>query len=66
LGLAETKDQKSINNYVIYLVPALGLLGLLVWDQVRPGLQSRMRATRTLQELAGHIAEEHGILKEEW
>lgn len=56
-----------MNNYVIYLVPALGLFGLLVMAFKSAWVSRQEAGEETMQELAGHIAAgAMAFLKAEW
>ncbi len=56
-----------MNNYVIYLVPALGILGLLVMAFKSAWVSKQDAGDANMQELAGHIADgAMAFLKAEW
>lgn len=56
-----------MNNYVIYLVPALGILGLLVMAIKSAWVSKQDAGDPKMQELAGHIADgAMAFLKAEW
>lgn len=56
-----------MNNYVIYLVPAFGLLGLLVMAYKSAWVGKQDAGDATMKELAGHIADgAMAFLKAEW
>src|SRR5580765_1159508 len=56
-----------MNNYVIYLVPALGILGLIVMAIKSAWVSKQDAGDPNMQELAGHIADgAMAFLKAEW
>lgn len=56
-----------MNNYVIYLAPALGILGLLVMAYKSAWVSKQDAGDPKMQELAGHIADgAMAFLKAEW
>jgi K(+)-stimulated pyrophosphate-energized sodium pump len=56
-----------MNEYVIYLVPALGLLGLLVMAIKSAWVSKQDAGDKNMQELAGYIADgAMAFLKAEW
>src|SRR3954470_18718071 len=56
-----------MNSYVIYLVPALGVLGLLVMAMKSAWVGKQDAGEANMQELAGHIADgAMAFLKAEW
>src|SRR5215204_7039809 len=56
-----------MNDYVIYLVPALGILGLLVMAVKSAWVGRQDAGDPKMQELAGHIADgAMAFLKAEW
>src|SRR4051812_20461713 len=56
-----------MNSYVIYLVPALGVLGLLVMAMKSAWVGKQDPGEANMQELAGHIADgAMAFLKAEW
>lgn len=56
-----------MNEYVIYLVPALGLLGLLVMAIKSAWVGKQDAGEKNMQELAGYIADgAMAFLKAEW
>ncbi len=56
-----------MNNYVIYLVPALGILGLLVMAIKSAWVSKQDAGDANMQELAGYIAKgAMAFLKAEW
>ncbi|MBX3243875.1 MAG: sodium-translocating pyrophosphatase [Acidobacteria bacterium] len=56
-----------MNSYVIYLVPALGLLGLLVMAVKSAWVSKQEAGDANMQELAGYIADgAMAFLKAEW
>ena len=56
-----------MNNYVIYLAPALGILGLLVMAIKSAWVSKQDAGDANMQELAGHIADgAMAFLKAEW
>jgi K(+)-stimulated pyrophosphate-energized sodium pump len=56
-----------MNNYVIYLAPALGVLGLLVMAYKSAWVSKQDAGDANMQELAGHIADgAMAFLKAEW
>jgi len=56
-----------MNNYVIYLIPALGILGLLVMAIKSAWVSKQDAGDANMQELAGHIADgAMAFLKAEW
>ncbi|MBE7517339.1 MAG: sodium-translocating pyrophosphatase [Chloracidobacterium sp.] len=56
-----------MNSYVIYLVPALGILGLLVMAFKSSWIGKQDAGDATMKELAGHIADgAMAFLKAEW
>jgi K(+)-stimulated pyrophosphate-energized sodium pump len=56
-----------MNNYVIYLVPALGVLGLLVMAVKSVWVSKQDAGDEKMQELAGYIADgAMAFLKAEW
>ena len=57
----------NMNSYVIYLVPALGILGLLVMAVKSAWVSKQDAGDEKMQELAGHIADgAMAFLKAEW
>lgn len=56
-----------MNNYVIYFVPALGILGLLVMAVKSAWVSKQDAGDKNMQELARHIADgAMAFLKAEW
>ncbi len=56
-----------MNDYVIYLVPAFGILGLLVMAFQSAWVSKQDAGDANMQELAGHIADgAMAFLKAEW
>lgn len=56
-----------MNSYVIYLAPALGILGLLVMAYKSAWVSKQDAGEAKMQELAGHIADgAMAFLKAEW
>src|SRR6478752_3836230 len=56
-----------MNDYVIYLVPALGILGLIVMAFKSAWVGKQDAGDAKMQELAGHIADgAMAFLKAEW
>ena len=56
-----------MNDYVIYLVPALGILGLLVMAVKSAWVSKQDAGDKNMQELAGYIADgAMAFLKAEW
>ncbi|HET6227680.1 MAG TPA: sodium-translocating pyrophosphatase [Bacteroidia bacterium] len=56
-----------MNEYVIYLVPALGILGLLVMAVKSAWVNKQDAGDQNMQELAGYIADgAMAFLKAEW
>ncbi len=56
-----------MNNYVIYLVPALGILGLIVMAIKSAWVSKQDAGDKNMQELAGYIADgAMAFLKAEW
>jgi len=56
-----------MNEYVIYLVPALGILGLLVMTIKSAWVSKQDAGDKNMQELAGYIADgAMAFLKAEW
>ena len=56
-----------MNNYVIYLVPAFGVLGLLVMAFKSAWVSKQDAGDQTMRDLAGHIADgAMAFLKAEW
>jgi len=56
-----------MNDYVIYLVPALGVLGLLVMAIKSAWVSKQDAGDKNMQELAGYIADgAMAFLKAEW
>ncbi len=56
-----------MNNYVIYLVPGLGLLGLIVMAFKSAWVSKQDAGEKNMQELAGYIADgAMAFLKAEW
>lgn len=56
-----------MNEYVIYLVPALGILGLLVMAVKSAWVSKQDAGDKNMQELAGYIADgAMAFLKAEW
>jgi K(+)-stimulated pyrophosphate-energized sodium pump len=56
-----------MNDYVIYLVPALGILGLLVMAIKSAWVSKQDAGDKNMQELAGYIADgAMAFLKAEW
>lgn len=56
-----------MNNYIIYLVPALGIIGLLVMAYKSYWVTRQEAGEKRMQELAGHIAAgAMAFLKAEW
>jgi len=56
-----------MNEYVIYLVPALGILGLLVMAIKSAWVSKQDAGDKNMQELAGYIADgAMAFLKAEW
>ena len=58
---------KNMNNYVIYLAPALGILGLIVMAFKSAWVSKQDAGDAKMQELAGYIADgAMAFLKAEW
>jgi K(+)-stimulated pyrophosphate-energized sodium pump len=56
-----------MNSYVIYLAPALGILGLVVMAFKAAWVSKQDAGDANMQELAGHIADgAMAFLKAEW
>src|ERR1700741_2997657 len=56
-----------MNNYVLYLVPALGIVGLLVMAIKSAWVSKQDAGEKNMQELAGYIADgAMAFLKAEW
>jgi len=56
-----------MNSYVIYLVPALGILGLVVMAVKSAWVSKQDAGDEKMQELAGYIADgAMAFLKAEW
>src|SRR5687767_7571531 len=56
-----------MNSYVIYLAPALGILGLVVMAYKSAWVSKQDAGEANMQELAGHIADgAMAFLKAEW
>src|SRR6186997_687728 len=56
-----------MNNYVIYLAPALGILGLVVMAVKSAWVGKQDAGDKNMQELAGHIADgAMAFLRAEW
>ena len=56
-----------MNSYVIYLVPALGIFGLLVMAVKSAWINKQDAGDKNMQELARHIADgAMAFLKAEW
>src|SRR3982751_5818581 len=56
-----------MNNYVIYLVPAFGVFGLIVMAVKSAWISKQDAGDQKMQELAGHIADgAMAFLKAEW
>ncbi len=56
-----------MNDYVIYLVPALGIVGLIVMAVKSAWVSKQDAGDANMQELAGHIADgAMAFLKAEW
>lgn len=56
-----------MNDYVIYLIPALGILGLLVMAVKSAWVNKQDAGDKNMQELAGYIADgAMAFLKAEW
>jgi K(+)-stimulated pyrophosphate-energized sodium pump len=56
-----------MNNYVLYLVPALGIVGLLVMAIKSAWVSKQDAGDKNMQELAGYIADgAMAFLKAEW
>lgn len=63
----EHEIEKTMNDYVIYLVPALGLFGILVMAFKSAWVGKQDAGEDNMQELAGHIAAgAMAFLKAEW
>ena len=63
----KTNFKNNMNNYVIYLVPALGILGLLVMAVKSAWVSKQDPGDAKMQELAGYIADgAMAFLKAEW
>lgn len=61
------KNKNQMNSYVIYLAPALGVLGLLVMAFKSAWVSKQDPGEKNMQELAGHIADgAMAFLKAEW
>lgn len=59
--------KNNMNSYVIYLAPALGILGLLVMAIKSAWVSKQDAGEANMQELAGHIADgAMAFLKAEW
>ena len=64
---AETKNRNNMNSYVIYLVPALGILGLVVMAIKSAWVSKQDAGDDNMKELAGYIADgAMAFLKAEW
>ncbi len=67
LSLAKTKNRNNMNENVIYLVPALGVLGLLVMAFKSAWVGKQDAGDEKMRELAGYIADgAMAFLKAEW
>jgi K(+)-stimulated pyrophosphate-energized sodium pump len=56
-----------MNDYVIYLVPALGIIGLIVMAIKSAWVSKQDAGDKNMQELAGYIADgAMAFLKAEW
>ena len=56
-----------MNNYVLYLVPAFGVLGLLVMAYKSAWVGKQDAGDANMKDLAGHIADgAMAFLKAEW
>ncbi len=65
--MAETRIENNMNSYVIYLAPALGILGLLVMAVRSAWVSKQDAGDEKMQELAGYIADgAMAFLKAEW
>lgn len=65
--MPESKVKISMNAYVIYLVPALGILGLVVMAFKSAWVSKQDAGDAKMQELAGYIADgAMAFLKAEW
>ena len=63
----KTNFKNNMNNYVIYLVPALGILGLLVMAVKSAWVSKQDPGDAKMQKLAGYIADgAMAFLKAEW
>src|ERR1043165_6949970 len=61
------RDRQKMNNYVIYLVPAFGVLGLIVMAVKSAWISKQDAGDANMKELAGHIADgAMAFLKAEW
>lgn len=59
--------QDNMNNYAIYLVPGLGILGLIVMAFKSAWVSKQDAGDKNMQELAGYIADgAMAFLKAEW
>src|SRR5205807_2201298 len=59
--------QHCMNDYVIYLAPALGIVGLLVMAAKSAWVSKQDAGDENMQQLAGHIADgAMAFLKAEW
>jgi K(+)-stimulated pyrophosphate-energized sodium pump len=64
---ASRPDLKTMNNYVIYLAPAFGVLGLLVMAYKSAWVGKQDAGEKNMQDLARHIADgAMAFLKAEW
>ncbi len=65
--MAEECKEDYMNSYVIYLVPVLGVLGLVVMAVKSAWISKQDAGDKNMQELAGHIADgAMAFLKAEW
>ncbi len=65
--MAVTKNDHNMNDYVIYLAPALGVLGLIVMAVKSAWISKQDAGDAKMQELAGYIADgAMAFLKAEW
>jgi K(+)-stimulated pyrophosphate-energized sodium pump len=63
----ECENREIMNSYVIYLVPALGVLGLIVMAIKSAWVGKQDAGDAKMQELAGYIADgAMAFLKAEW
>lgn len=65
--MSGNENRNNMNEYVIYLVPALGILGLVVMAIKSAWVSKQDAGDEKMQELAGYIADgAMAFLKAEW